>query len=854
MIFKINFVTLQVNIFKFIGIHSLNNLEMKFIKEIKIFILLLLFLPKINAQINDGERFVYLLKGQVYEDTIKSNFQIVSISPLTENCYISKISNIGNKNFRIVINPLQSNPDYVGPAKVAVQYTDGYKPRYITWNITYLESKITTTDDFVSFNNDDIIGMNPLLNDSHSGSSLEITGLGIVRGGVATFTQDSVFFTPEPDAQEGFIIYGVKDDLGAVANGTIRFIRQSDDFPAVDSSGYTILNTQSQLIAFPSDGFTLSSSPDLGNVTFPVNFVARYQPNKGAEGIESLVFEDSDGNQRKVTITIINKSQNSSSVRDDVFYTPKNTAITFDVFANDLSNNFPIVSYSNDLVLDTMGVFTYTPSSGYSGVKHFNYKVNYGQWQATGNIILYIGDYNPLSTEDYIFKTLKNDPLVLTYNVPVDGYTFSVLNQPLYGTVEVLNDMTVGEGCDIFYSKSTIIYSPDYQYYGNDSFDVEYCIADNPCKVYKIYINIIDAEPDTLCHCNGPDCVWSGDMNGDGRVSVTDILSLGRFIGLTGPARNDVNYPFRSGQESEDWMYNQPNGLNLKHIDANGDGIISEEDIQSIDAYYSNVHQFVPEEVLAIKDYQFDLIPNTTEVDSGDLLILEVSLGSASKPVIDLFGLAFGLNINPSMIDTSSLGMEYLTNSWFSRNGATLHMTKQPKAGVLHTAITNTNSIVEDELEGFRPPGTSGYGVIGQVVMIVEDELEGFRSDDDYIIRRISSDGIQLESVDGERYLLPDTYVDIKVNKNKKAPVPTEDKLIVYPNPVKDKFSVHFNGRNTIKALSIYDQVGTIIEDRENVDMQSIDINTSAYADGIYYVKVVTTMGVITKKVVVLNR
>ncbi len=827
---------------------------MKHVKNLKIFILLFLFLPKINAQINDGEKFVYLLKGQIYEDTIKSNFQIVGITPLIENCYISKISNLGNKQFRIVINPPQGNPDYIGPAKVSVQYTDGFKPRYMTWYITYSASKIKTSDDFIAFSSNDQIIVKPLLNDTHTGNTIELTGLGVVRGGVATYSKDSIFFTPDTDALHGTVIYGVKDELGTVANGTVRFIRQTTDYPAIDSINYTILNTQSQVIELPDNNFSLQGSANLGTLDFPVAFVAKYYPNKGAQGNERLVFTDASGNQRIVNIKVLNKDQNTSSIRDDIFYTSKNTAITFDVFANDLSNNFPIISYSDELTYDTMGIFTYTPPANFSGIKNFSYKVNYGQWQATGKITIYIGNYEPLTTEDYTFKTLKNDPLVLTYDVPINGYSFNVLNQPAYGTVEVFNDTRVGEGCDEFYSKSSIIYTPDYQYYGNDSFDIEYCVPGSTCKVYKLYINIVNAAPDTLCHCNGPDCVWAGDMNGDGRVSVTDLLSLGRFAGLSGHNRHDITYPFTSGQTSEDWTYDQPNGLNIKHIDANGDGIINESDMGAIHYNYGNVHQLVPEEVLAIKDYSFQLIPNSTEIDSGDMLILDIVLGTENKPVVDLFGLAFGLNINPKMIDTASLDVQYLTNSWFTRSHAYLSMTKQPKAGVLHTAITNVSPIAEDELEGFRPPGTSGFGSIGQAVMIAEDELEGFKTEDDFVIRRISTNGILLEGIDGERFVLPDTYVDIKVRKKQVIPVPTEDKLIVYPNPVKGKLTVHFNGRNIINSLIILDQLGKVVETRPGVKQQSIDINTSSYIDGVYFIQVLTETGVITKKVVVLNK
>lgn len=806
------------------------------------------------GQINNGEKYIVLTKGETYIDTIKSNFPIVSIVPLAENCYISEIKSLGNKSYKLTIKPLQSNPNYVGNAKVSIQYTDSFKPRYITWNIKYVNSKISTKDDYIAFYDNSEIAVKPLENDITSSTELTITGLAMVSGGVAEFEGDEVYFIPESDADEGYVVYGVKDDAGASASGIIKFIRQSETFVQSDTVWVSIQNTGSQLMKLPSDDFTLIGTPNKGHVEFQAPFVAKYYPSSKQIGTETLVFEDYLGNSRVFVIEVISKNQNTSSIRDDIFYTPKNTSITFDVFENDLSANFPIMAYSPELTYEGNGVFSYTPPTNFSGVKNFYYKVNYGQWQSEGKIAIYIGNYQPMKTNDYNFNIIKNHPLVLNYDVPVDGYAFNLLNQPAFGTVEIFDNTLVGEGCDIFFSKSTLIYTPDYQYYGRDSFDVEYCVVNNPCTIYKLHINIHDRAADTLCHCVGPDCVWAGDTNGDGRVSVTDLLPIARFIGQSGTARQDIEYSFRSGQQAENWEDLQPNGLNIKHVDADGDGLITAEDTLSIHEYYSNIHKLVPEEILAIKDYEFNLVPNATEVDSGDLLIIDIVLGSASKPVYDLFGMAFGINLAPELVDTSSLAIEYSSDSWLTSGGPYLNMTKQPAAGVLHSAITKVDAIVEDELEGFRPPGANGYGIVGKLYAIVEDELEGFKSEDGYVTYRISTDGIQMETTAGEQFRIPDTYVDIRVNRNKdEVAIPTEDKLILFPNPVNGRALMHFNGSNIIKSYSIHDAVGNLVSQVENLEKQSVYLKTTGYATGIYYVRVVTSQGVITKKMMVIN-
>ncbi|MFZ1751311.1 MAG: dockerin type I domain-containing protein, partial [Saprospiraceae bacterium] len=617
-------------------------------------IMLLCSAPTLSAQVNDAEKHIVVVSGQSYLDTIGSQFEpaaaIVTNSRVTPSL-------VGPKKYSILIQPPLSNPGFVGKAKATIQYTDGFppKPRYIVYNITYVSSKLECKDDFVEFVSGQSVTCTPLLNDHTTAQSIFLVGIAGAQGGSATVVNgNSISFVPHSDTPKGYVVYAAKDNLGAISNGTITFIKKEDSFAASDTLRFTLLNTQAQSIILPSGDFTVESAPQFGKVSSKHDRVFSYVPSKGLTGSDIFSFADARGNRRVVKISLLGKVQNTSSVRDDQFFTPKNTPITFDVFANDLSSNFPIVSYSQELTKYSLGKFTYTPPSGFSGVKNFSYTVNYGYLQATGKISLYIGNYQPQLDKNYTFNTLKNKSIALTYDVPVDGYTFKILNQPKYGQVEILNNTSISENCNTLDSKATLIYTPDPNYYGKDNFDVEYCVSNNPCVVYKLYMTIHDVVNNN-CPCIGADCVWAGDMNGDGRVSVSDILALGRFAGLSGTTRSDLSLPYRNGQHATDWTYTQPNGHNIKHIDANGDGLISVADTAAISQYYDAIHTFVPDEVLSIKDYPFELIPNTTDLDSGDLLILDVVVGSQSKPVVDAFGLAFGLNFSPTMMDSASL-------------------------------------------------------------------------------------------------------------------------------------------------------------------------------------------------------
>ncbi len=817
--------------------------------------LLLTASPYMSGQINDGEKHIVLVKGTTYSDTIFSRFS--PTTALVDNCSMLAYIGLGQQKYKVTINPPSSNPNYVGKAKAIIQYTDGLppKPRYLTYHITYVNSSINTFPDFVTVLDNQEVFVLPLQNDNSSAPGLKLNGIAQVQSGSASVHQDSVFFSLDESSDAGFVLYSVSDAMGATANGLIHFIRPTDNIDELDTLRFTLINTKNQYIFLPSVGFFPEVQPTKGLLSQLHPMVYNYVPSNGASGSDTFILTDNLGNTRVVIIKLINKAQNTSTVRNDNFYTPKNTTIIFDVFANDLSSNFPISSFSSGLVHDTLGVFSYTPPTGYSGIKNFTYTVNYGYYKATAKISVAIGNYEPQIEYDYSFNTTKNNSLVIGYDVPIDGYSINVLNNPQFGSIETFNNNgSITEDCNLIQSKSTLIYTPDTNYYGSDSFDIEYCVLNNPCVVYKTYINIFDAVSDSLCHCQGSDCVWSGDMNGDGRVSVTDLISLGRFIGLSGGQRSDISYPFRAGQHAADWNYAQPNGINIKHIDANGDGLLSVEDTTAISDYYASIHNFIPNEVLAIKDYPFDIIPNATELDSGDLLVLDIVIGSNSNPVLDVFGVAFGLSFSPSMIDSASLSGHFYQDGWFANGGTSLQMIKQPKEGIIHAGFTKTAGIVEDEADGFKPIGTSGNGKIGQIKFIVEDEADGFRAKDDFIIRRIYVNNITMEDADGEQFLLPETYVDVKINLNRKAPVPSEEKLLIFPNPARDAIQLHFNGRNTIQAVKLFDSMGNLMDSKNNINTQSHIINTETLPTGMYMIRLLTTEGVISKKVQIIRK
>ncbi|MFZ1706033.1 MAG: T9SS type A sorting domain-containing protein [Saprospiraceae bacterium] len=818
---------------------------MNSITRIFIFLLALATFPQLYGQYNPAQIDVDLTQGIVYRDTIHSSYSPTVI--VTNTLVLSASSQSAGLNKHVIEINMLPNVQFTGNVDVTLQYTSGTfppQPRWSIYKVNCQTSLIKANDDYIYHNGNDQVVILPVVNDETTADTLILSGIGQVQNGSAFIQNDTIVYTPA-DNKDDYIIYTIQDNTGNKTRGKINILFEEDVTVVHDTLYFTLLNTKVQPILFPFGEYTLESGGLKGTITEVDSRVFEFAPNKNSTGTEILEFAHDNGSFRRVEISIKAASTITSSVRDDVVYTPKNTNVTFNVFDNDISRNFPINQYSPQLTYLGSGNFSYTPPNNFVGIKQFTYRVNYGTYNSTGKITVFVDNCYPKNDIEYRFNSPKNVPLAVQYDVPIDGYTFSDVVNPLFGTLEFFNnEEDITYGCNNLSSKAMFVYTPDQNYYGEDEFQVNYCINDNQCVIYKFYITIKDQALDTLCHCVGKNCVWPGDFDNDGFVTVLDLLPLGRYLGLNGAEREDIVYDYWNGQSSSNWGVSQKNGTDIKHIDANGDGILDESDAGAIAVHFLDIHNVVSNPVLTIKDYPFNLIPNQTELDSGDLLILTVDIGNNTYPLLDQHGLAFNLEINPEIMDSSSLNGEFYTDGWFAYANPTLQMFKQPSFGNIHTAFTRTGG-----------NGVSGHGPVGQISFIVIDEIDGWKGGDKSKLysSRIFVNDIIFEDEYGDRVAVPNTFVDIQIRRNGQVPIPSEEKLIVYPNPASDYVYLHFNGRNTIYDYTLADMMGRTVQTVRNIDQQSTTINTQALATGMYSLRVTTSQGVISKKLQVVR-
>jgi hypothetical protein len=834
-----------------------------------------------TGQMNLPQKYFKLVAGDTLSDVIYSSVT-PTVLVTVDGLEVPTPVNIGENRYVITVRPILGVESlFKGKAVIPFQYFFNNKPYFITYNLDYGTSVINCQDDYKSYLSTDTIIVEPLINDLSTTTGLKIAGIGNISGGQVSFTDSTISFTPDSSVRKGFVLYSVRDDAGSTSNALIHFIRESQ--PESTTLQFTLINTQNQVFYLPAAGYNILKEPVKGEVHFKegCTICFEYDPNPGVSGKDTIRFSDADENFITVVFNIINKAHNTTSVRDDIVFTPRNIPVSFNVLDNDLTNTFPISFISPGLTAnpEVAGLLTYSPPASFQGLKKFKYRVNYGTHTAEGNIEVYVGNYQPQQDLVYRFRTLANTPLLLEYNVPIMGYDFELLSEPIFGNVEISGDSLFME-CDTFATEKVYINYTPYDEPGieNDEFDIKYYLTNGDTFIYKIFVDIISPDEGIDCPCITPDCVRKGDLNADGRVSVSDIIPLARFNGFSGIERTDHAHSDEVGTYSQEWGMVQPSGMDIKHIDANGDGLISVEDTSSVDYNYGKLHSLVPKEVLAVKDVPFTFIPNKESYVPGDTMLVHFSMGTPQKPALNIFAFTFNINFSSNLIDSSSVQVVFDNTSWFSYSSPSLNFWRQPKRGKLDIAHAITGGIVEDEVEGFRPKGSTGFGNLGTITAIVEDEVEGFKGvkntaapkqalhntenrakglaqgdnySDSYTTKTIRIENIVIEDIYGERFMVPDTFIQVKIITKGSIPQPTEAQLLVFPNPANDVVHVHFNGRNLIYDLKIFNSQGQEIQQITQVLQQHISLDTHQWAPGMYVIQVQSQQGIINKKVII---
>lgn len=347
------------------------------------------------------------------------------------------------------------------------------------------------------------------------------------------------------------------------------------------------------------------------------------------------------------------------------------------------------------------------------------------------------------------------------------------------------------------------------------------------------------AENNQLLYNSGASCiaepVFPGDANHDGVANALDLLPIGFNYNKIGSPRSSKHYTDLLAWEPQisiPWADSSSLAYNMKHIDTNGDGVINIMDKAAIQRNYDKMHEWFGK---TSSSANFDLsfiVPE--DVEPGEMVTVDVVLGSENNPVEGLYGIVFTVNYDTALVEPNTI-MAGFTNSWFgedSTNMITLYY-DHPTSGELDIAIVR---IDQQEAQGF--------GKVGQVHFVMDDDLLGKTKGGIHALSFSNIHAINLQ----------EEWIEVKGEDNQiviaNEPLPlAQSELKLYPNPIGDQFFIQAKDQQ-IQLIEIYNSKGQLVLTQKADQVTLLEVKTSALPKGIYITRCYTQEGLITRKII----
>ncbi len=802
--------------------------------KILTFAFALLFSLNSFAQLNDEYISTNVKSGQIYEFSLLSIEGLTPVPVNPENVFDSlKVFHVVNNEFKIVYQTLEG---FKGDTYLDIEYY-GYGnipgiplPFYTQFKIRSNINEVSAQNDYyVSASSD--VQVSPLLNDTNSDGTLSLSQIAFLQNCSVTIQNNQTIDIVVLDNNKpAFVQYVCEDEEGISDTGSIMVSVIGESTGTIDVQTHNKTNVN---LIVASD-YTIDVAPENGVITEIDNHCWEYKSDEGYNGMESITFINNNGDQIAYELLVHDKEVSVNFVSDDEIYTAINESIEFNVFENDMFSTLTIVDYSAELTYLGAGVFTFAPETDFQGDKVFFYTIFNGIDFLDAEIVIHVDNFSPHNESTYQFTAIEGIPLSIEHNSPYENYTFQLISAPSEGSVIILgNGGEEVHECGTIEGNNTIIYTSESSQ-TTDIFEVEYCTNNGNCEIVRVNINIISNDSED-CYCVD-DCVFSGDLNNDGIVNISDVLVLGLNMGEAGEAR--VQSEDWIPQNSSSWdFYQSKSTTDLSYLDANGDGIVGEEEMDYIDSYFGNVHNLLPKSSYQTINTPITLVPQQTSVDSGEWLFIDIHLGDTENAFYDLSGVSFDFNINPDVIDSSTVVVDLFDESWFTYGAGTIQYWNQPTAGNLQIGFSRVGQL-----------GATGGGPIGTLGFIVEEGIEGFRLEDNIHTLPLSISNPQILDVHGNEYALPEyeTSIDIHLNPSFE---PISQYVGLFPNPANDIVTIK-STKYSIESVELFTIDGILIQTYTFDPTTQENINIQDLPAGAYVVKVTSNNQLLTQKLI----
>jgi hypothetical protein len=360
-------------------------------------------------------------------------------------------------------------------------------------------------------------------------------------------------------------------------------------------------------------------------------------------------------------------------------------------------------------------------------------------------------------------------------------------------------------------------------------------VTDSASKCYRL---------DTFTVAVDSDCVWPGDPNKDKICNYLDVLNIGLAYGATGPKRRSGNTAWKNYPDTS-WNKILPNGINYKHIDCNGDGVIDFRDTVIINRNYGLSHNKWTPGTGNPNDPPLYFKFSSDTFYSGDTASAYLYAGSALKPLKDGYGIAVQENYygNPSVSHTSVLSAFC---DYFCTGNELNYVHPVILFDQYDATFTETNH-----------KGSSGSsGKIAVLTFRLKDSLSYLypKAGEKVYAHLISGMAIDSTGKELPVFGLDDSAVVMKARPKKIVPGIEKDlqwayDVKIYPNPAKDALTVE-TGAVVLSKLVLYNALGkSVLSYLPKMQINNFDL--TGIAPGLYCLELESAQGRYTQKIII---
>ena len=769
----------------------------------------------------------------------------------------------------IKIDPLtwqieyQPFDDFIGFDKIIVENVTDYFPNVAVGlvrtdiHLKIVPSLVETQHDYGITEEGETVSIKVVGNDSVSHGEVVLEPIfPVVNHGKVSLSAQQGFVDFKPES--GFtgladFNYIACDSIGTCATGAASIY--VNPIGKIYNDTIRLGTGQNTKKAIPMP-FMVTNTDQPDNVKIEASqYAVVYEPAFEYAG-QQIITVEGNGHKRVIIMDVIERTNNFLSLADnDISYALLGETVQLNVTANDNIKTVRGVNYYalnggevNDL---GNGLMEFVPSKGFSGVARVAYMAYdefFKEHWAYAYIIYNRHNFGPNDQDyEYVFDVNPGQTKNIDYLAPINNYQLLPdENSETYGEIEAM-------------SKGSLIYYAPEEAGFSDEFEILYCAPANAhpddCQKVKITMNITDKAVSSGC---SNDCVLPGDINSDGIVNSIDLLPLGLHIGAQGPRRSDRSTVFEP-HLAADWNMGLIEGAsaNLKHHDANGDGVLTEKDVQAILDNYGQVNHLVPYSQAALSKGiaiqanrvtpSLEEVPSGESIPAGTLIEIEIALGEEDAQELDLYGFTFPFKMSGrSFIDPTSFKVTFHDDSWAALNSPTLTLQKEvesdnPEQISLDFGFTRTS---RSDVSGSGRLATVGF-------IVIEDHLEFKLPNAKPFFDIEIGDAYSIDG-NGQYYQYAGTKIDIPFSFNKEDKEETTinaPKLKLYPNPASDRMTMQFeDAEQIISNVAVFNMAGQEVYRSVNLDVRYFPIPVAQLSEGMYIAQAMTEAGLISKK------